>query len=554
MTRINLPRERQVGHLTLHRQDRTISVKEYNALTCAERLEMIRQVRGKQKYDLLINATDVAELIPQLHPQELYLTVNDLGAEYFVELLALASTEQITCLLDLDCWDEDMVSPVLSLLWLQLVLETGPDKVCQLAQEIEPELLALFLKKHLTITAGLEAYDDDDAENAKRMQGIYDIDYASDEAAKIIGQFLLILIERDQQTYLFLMELVRSEMVSTLEEEVFQQRNNRLSDLGFVPAIEAREIYAFKDPKKFTGGGKDDFQVEAKTLYNPGALLVEAKPDNLLAEVLSNGLSHELASELCLLANRKMSADKTDLASATDIGISLQQIYDTLNLALEHLAGSDIVEAEHVINSTYLLHLFQLGHSLITQEQKTALQILNGPIGHLLDYPEQLFLDALLENPPALYRQATDDKPSDLQPIATSKNLSLVNRRLQQIEQLQQLFSDRLPFALPGEEEELDEELSLSLLFLTAIANQVLKRPFAPLPLAAEDLLLLKAQTMTDHQLNPEFADQVRAFVKQLGVECSFFVEFCLEWWQEDFDAIDPTSIDSDIQLCLLVR
>ncbi|NOQ42530.1 MAG: hypothetical protein GQ563_08535, partial [Desulfuromusa sp.] len=59
MTKISLPSKRQVGHLTLLRQERKITVAEYNALTIDEQLNMIHQARGKQKYDLLINAQHV---------------------------------------------------------------------------------------------------------------------------------------------------------------------------------------------------------------------------------------------------------------------------------------------------------------------------------------------------------------------------------------------------------------------------------------------------------------------------------------------------------------
>jgi hypothetical protein len=445
---------------------------------------MIHQAVGKQKYDLILNANDAEQLTPLLHPQELYLTVNEVGADYAVELLMLASSEQITTLLDLDCWDGDSLSPVLSLHWLQLLLETGPEKVCRLAQEIEPEILALFLKKHLTIVRGLEAYDDDDAENAKRLESIYDINYASEDAAKIIGAFLRIIMEQAQESYLLLMEMVRSEITSTFEEEVFQERNNRLADLGFVPTVEARGIYAFTDPERLTPGGKTDYRLEAEGLQHPRALLAKANPDNLLAEVLSNNLSHELATELCLLANRKMSADNTDISATAEVGISLQELYDTLNLALEHLAGTDLDKAEQVIGSTYLLHLFQLGHSLLKQAQTTAQQILAGPIGLFLDYPEQLFIDSLLETPAALYREATADKPSHLQPITTSADLKLTRQRLQQILQLQKLFSEHLPFDLPEQSDPPEENPSLSALFLTAIANQLLGRSFQPNPLA----------------------------------------------------------------------
>ncbi|NOY13882.1 MAG: hypothetical protein GXP51_09490 [Deltaproteobacteria bacterium] len=554
MSRIDLPSERRVGHLTLHRHGRKLTIEEYNALTRGERLEMIHRARGKQKYDLLLNAVDAEQLTPQLHPQELYLLINELGPEYSVDLLTMASPDQITTLLDLDCWDGDTLSPMLTLHWLQLLLETGPEKVCQLARDIEPEILVIFLKKHLTIIRGLEAYDDDDAENANRMESIYDINFASEDAAKIIGAFLRILMELVQESYLLLMEMTRSELTTTLEEEVFQGRNHRLSDLGFVPSVEARGIYTFIDPEGFVPGGKRDFQLEAKALQNPGALLAQASPDNLLAELLSNGLNHELASELCLLANRKMSADGTDISTAAEVGGSLQELYDTLNLALEYLAGTDIDKAEQIINSSYLLHLFQLGHSLLKRARDSAQTILDSPIGPFLDYPEQLFLDALVEQPPVLYREACADKPSNLQSITTLKDLELVNLRLQQIKELQRLFCELLPFSLPADEEETATGFSLSVLFLTAVANQLLGRPFTPAAVSAEDPPRLKELTFAGNKLAPEFQNQLHALLTQLEVNCGFFVEFCLECWQEDLGGIDPGEPDTDYHLCLWVE
>jgi len=553
MPRINLPDERQVGHLTLLRQGRQISVKEYNALTSAERLEIIRQERGKKKYDLLLNAADAELLAPQLHPQELYLTVNELGTDYSAELLMLASSEQITTLLDLDCWEGDTVSPVLSLYWLQLMLDTGTEKVCELAQQIEPEILAIFLKKHMTITRGLEAYDDDDAENAKRLESLYDIDFASEDAAKVITAFLRILIEHAQECYLLLMEMVRSEMTSTLEEEVFQGRNNRLADLGFMPTAEARSIYSYIDPERFTAEEKSDYRLEADEQLNPTAVLAQAIPNNLLADVLTNGLSHELATELCMLANRKMSADGTDVSSAEEVTRSFQQLYDTLNLALEYLAGTALDKAEKIVNTTYLSQLFQHGHSLLTQLQNQAQKILRGPIGPFLDYPEQLFIDALLEQPPVLYYCADEESPSCLQTITTLKDIDLAKVRLDQLGDLQRLFCELLPFPLPETDDDLDHLPSLSMLLLTAVANRFLGRAFGPTPLAPEDLILLKAQTLKEGKLTAEFISQLHAITEQLDISCESFVDFCLECWQQDLHIVDLDNLDAEDQLCLLV-
>ena len=542
MTKIALPSKRQVGHLTLLRQGRKISITEYNALTTDEQLSMIHQARGKQKYDLLINAQQVEKLVPQLHPQELYLTINDLGAEYSIELLALASPEQLTLLLDLDCWNGDELSPVLTLHWLQLLLSTGEEKICQLVRQMEPELLTLFLKQHLIITRGLEAFDDDDAENAKRLEGLYDVQYTSENAAKIIGAILKVWCDREQESYLLIMEMIRGENLSVLEEEVYQTRSNRLLDLGIIPTIEAQTIYTYVEPETFKPGGKHDFHLEADNVQHPAALLACAIPHNLLAEILSNGIDHETACELLFLVNRKMSADKIDLSETGQVAETFQSTYDTLNLALEFFAGTDVEEAELLFRNTYLLQLFQLGHSLIRKQQLRAKKISSGPIYPYLDYPELLSIDSLLQQPPALYLEAIDDEPSQLQMITTIRDLERADHRLTQIESLQKVFSVNSPIELPQPETEIDDFPSLSGIFLTAIANQLLNKGLTPAPLAVNELLILKNLTFSDKQISRTFEQEIYLSMSQLAPDCDFFVKFCLDIWSDIFQDFNSST------------
>lgn len=541
MNAIRLPSERRVGHLTLHRQGRPIDLAKFNALAPAEQLSLVQQLQGKDKYNLLLNAKHAADLVPQLHPQELYLTINEVGPESASEILNLASAEQVTLLLDLDCWENDQISPVLSLHWLEMLQATDEASIRRLIREMEPELLALLLKKHMTIIHGIEVFDDDDLETAKRLEALYDIDYASETAAKVIGALLKIWMEQEQESYLLLMEMLRSESQAMLEEEGYQSRNGRLLDLGLIPHHEARALYSYLHPERFQPGGKKDYRSEAEGLPEPSALLAYAEPGNLLADIFAAGIDHENACELMHLVNRVISADQVDFSSQESLQEALQSCYDRLNLALEYLSTPDGGNSREIFQTTYLVQLFQLGHSLLHQRRQRAEKMASGPLYPYLDYPELLFIDALLESPAYFYRNAWEDRPSHLQPIRSLHELKLIDQRLEQIQSLEQLFLTQLPFALPAADETA-EQPSLAQLFITAIANQYAGRDFSPEPLRPADLDWLKQQTLINRRLDDNFRQRLHHYLRYYSQDCAFFAEFCLDLWEESLRSLPESS------------
>ncbi len=554
MAKITLPKERQVRHLKVLRQQREISYAEFATLTLNEQLDIVNRYSGKQKYDLLLNSQNAEQLVPRLHPQELYLTINELGAVDSVDLLALSSPEQVTLLLDLDCWDGDTLSDVLSLRWLELIAGTGEHKLCQLAREIEPEIFALFLKKHLTIIRGIEAYDDDDAENSRRLESLYDIHYHSEDAAKIIGKLLSLWQENEQETYLLIMEMIRSENLSVLEEETFLARSNRLLDLGLIPSHEANSIYSYLDPDTFQPGGKTDYALEAEDQAPPFALLANAQPGNLLGEILAAGITHETACELLHLVNRKLSADKTDISDSKEIGLSLQNIYDTINLALEYITNFDQEKSVKVLQTTYLLHLFQLGHTLVAQKQHRVQQFMKHELYPYIDFPELLFIESLLETPALFYRPPYGDHPSELTNINTLQTLILVDNRIEQIESLFRLFSEKLPFSIPKSQGYKEEQQTLSAYMMTAVANSLLGKDFVPTPLCQNELIKLKANTVADKETFTVFTEQTKQLFRNYCLNCDFFHAFGLELWADFFLNLDETSPVSQNECFLILN
>ncbi len=541
MDKVTLPANRQVGHLRVIRQPRELSIAEYRQLTTDDQLEIVRHATGKQKLDLIIESGNPKRIVTRLHPQELFLTVVELGAESAGELINLANTDQITTMLDLDCWDEDSLSPVISLRWLELILDCGEEKSCLLAEQFEPELLALFLKKHLEVIRGIEVYDDDDSENARRLESLYDIHYHSEDAAKIIGRLLKIWQEQAQESYLLIMEMIRSENLSTLEEEAYGARNNRLLDLGIAPKHEAMNLYAQVNIENLPLGSKKNFKLEAEGLQAPNALLALAEPGNLLAEVFAQGVDHETACELMMLLNRKMSADNIDLSSAASVRESLQEVFDLINLGLEYLSQNDPARATKLFAESYHLHLFQAGYNLLKKQRDRGMKLAESSLYPYFDYPELLFLDSLIQRPARLYQAATDDHDSYLQTIRSIPVLQVVEKRLDQLEALQQLFTEKLRFPLADNDSE-EEPPSLSGLLMTAVANAALGRAFAPTPLSRADLVQLKQGYDNDIRALEKLAGQLRSALDGSVTDLEFFINFSLENWDDFFTELDENA------------
>ena len=540
-----------------------ISAVELNRLPQHERLEKIRSSHGKAKYEMLLNATDGDKLTPMLHPQELYLTVCEIGPEYASELLLMTTTDQITTLIDLDCWQEDHLDQKTTLEWLSLLLETGETKVVQTLTEMEPELVCLILKAHLRVISGPEAYDsDDDIGNANRLEGLYDIDYRDEESAKIVGGLLKMVQKEDEKAWIQLLELVRCELDSVLEEEVYQTRNNRLLDYGFMSPAEARSIYTRVDPETFKPVSGKQFGLETEEIQSPLPLLRLAQPGGMLAEVLAAGVDHYLATELCFLANRKMAADLVDLSREEDISSSLSQLYAGLNLGLEHLANHDVAQAVELFNNSYLLQIFQVGHSLVKVQADRGKVLLATAAGKLLDGPYRRFIETLQQSPPELFSGIRVGDHQHPVPIQSLKQIGQIEAILQQIELQQKIYSDLLRPEfnqtgipdLSGCNIESETDLTLSDLFLTALANQLLGGDFTPQPLAACELTTLHRLLVQDSKLNPQLVEQVRSQLEAQLPDSSIFADYCLEIWQEEFCQLEESEIDPRYLSGLIIR
>ncbi len=551
MVKIDLPGERKVGHLTLLRSPRAITSREFHTLPMDERLAIVRSAEGRAKYQLLLESEDAERLIRNLPAQEIYLLIKELGLEYAANLLPMVSVEQFTAFLDLDCWELDLLSGEKAQSWISALLAEGGEKALAMVLDLDFEFLTLFFKKSIAVIHGPDAYVEDD--EACYRDGGYEMEYHDSESGKFIGGLLNAILQYDRQFYPRLIESVRWETEALLEEEVLQLRIGRLQDMGFPDPFEARRIFAFSDPSMFDaeehlrreGGLEPDTEA-------PGFILTAFRPEDILGEILAEGVSSEICWELTYLLNKLMTADHADVGDYSQVREKTEELYRYLNIALEHLCGTDVEKASRVFDSVYTQALFRLGFNLTLELRRRAHGVKKSPVGPYLDGPHRALVAALSHVKPLFYEGLEKETRAGERPFANLREVRRASERLGQVEMLQRLFTEHFPFT-PSPPEEIDlkgcfpetsEDLALSDFFLTALANRILGRDFLPLPIPAEELAALHARVCAGEKVSENLRRETEGWLESMEPGGGEFAGYCLDLWEEEFCSARPEKLD----------
>ncbi len=541
-----------------------ITPQEFRSLSYTSQLEQLRRADAFQKAMLLIEAENGEELMAGLPTQEVFLMVKELGADQVPELLALASSEQWMGFFDFECWRGDRIDPTRARFWLALLLDGDDDRIVATLQQMSFELLILMVKKEVLVLAGPETIEDNDvsAEGINRLGG-YQLDYRDETGAKLYGALIDRLFNSAPEFCRYLLEAVRAETESLIEESVYQQRCGRMLDLGFPDAYEARGVYAWLDPETFEADARGKFTLGlAGQEPAPGFVMTMARPNGLLGEILESGLDDVTGWELACLINKVAMADRIDIGDIDQVQSVIRKTYGLLNLALEFMAGTELDTARHLLEDVYCERLFRLGFSLTLRLQRRARNLVGSTIGPYLDGPFRALLTPMLESCPRFYQGMEQEGREDVRLFASLHEVRICEEWLDLLEIQRRLFENHFDFVLlPPEAFDLEdctletaEFLTLSEIFLTALANRLLGRAFRPDPVAPAELAELHRMVCRDGTLMPELIEQTAEWLETLEENAGGFAEYCLEIWQEAFCEISAGDLDPRYVSGILVR
>src|SRR5437870_3459153 len=122
----------------------------------------LARARVRPRALALLDEPGIERRVPQLPIQELFYAIKEVGLNDALELLHLASPEQIRGFLDLDAWQKDQFLAERAADWFDALMDAGPAKLAQAVHGLDGEVVALFLQQNARI---YELADDETPEH-----------------------------------------------------------------------------------------------------------------------------------------------------------------------------------------------------------------------------------------------------------------------------------------------------------------------------------------------------------------------------------------------------
>ena len=553
---------------------RAYSSDAFNRLPFREQLDALYGISARDRRDLILSAPNAQRLVRSFAAESLFHTLKEVGLEDGVELIALASGDQVCALVDLDCWKKDRLETATLLDWLEVIVEAGGRAVGELLNSIDRDLLVLLLKRFVRVHRR-----DDPEEPEEDVEGpeIFELDehyqiifQRWDARSALVRSLIEALYERDYSYFVTVMEETWWGVESDLEETAFRLRSARLQDRGFPDYFEAQQIYRplrggdLPERSQPLGRSNDD---EAASLPQDRALSVPEAGATFFSQVLHAGFSGDAASELrhelAYLVNRVLVAEGVDFADHDQVAEKIRLAHDTVNLALESLSDVEASRAIRILERHYVQHLFQVGWHILLDLRKTAKQavealglVASAPGLAFLDTPYREALGGLLLMKPQFFAGVEHAGEIRYRAFATLGDLSRARSVLQDVASLAEIcprLVGQSPARLASLRPADADDFRISAVILTAFARLALGRTASLEPLGEEDLAELRSATR-DPATGRLKADVRERFHAANGNHPGF-LDFCFRRFEEEFLSVsDDRPLDPRFVTCLMIR
>jgi hypothetical protein len=501
-------------------------------------LAQIVEQRGSARWLAMVNAVTDSMSLPQLVQglplAEVFVTYAELKEEERRALLPHLSPPQLDHLLDLDLWSGDQLDPEKTLEWVDRLWGADQEVAVNWLIRCDTELAVAILQQHLAVFETPSPSDTDLVESQDQLpsftvEGTYYIQFYSLQAATQLRGPLVLLAGSDLEYYLALMQRICSDSHCIDEEMAYNLRWDRLRDEGYLPPAEAYEIYRWPDrdelphrpsasaPSGSTPGTPDS---PATTALAPTA--------DRLSQAISgfeDTPREQLERDLARTSAAVLSADHLPLSAIDSHRQALEKTLGYVGIGLADCSGEG--DRGQVLQNVGVRRLFRRGYARVAALGRRAhLLRRQGWLSHvglgldILDEPLADVVRALARPRPLFPARALTNETADRE-FRHLGEIDGCSDLLDQAEALKLLFIDALGLDLaPAQMFDLTScyppdvnELTLGLIFRTALAQLVVSGSLSFVPVEAEELTTL-ATKLSDVEVK-ELRDRTLSSLEQ---------------------------------------
>lgn len=412
-----------------------------------EERKALARLEGKRRLDLILEHPDPKALVQSLPAEDLYFTIHEIGLDDAGPLVAYSSPAQFRTFIDLDAWESYELQPQRILDWLRVAREEGDEYLQEKLRALDIETQELLFRRIVRV---IDLEEDGEPEEdflgpvERTPEGRFLLVYPPQGPDYALAKGLIdTLYAEDPFMAGRFLYAIRWELDSELQEMALRWRNARLGDLGFPSPEEAASLYARVD---LSAELPPPAGLPASV---PGYYLAPRDASSLFARAMAHvGPQRRDSAELELVAvlNAALVADNVKPADIPEVRRTLESVHQTLSVGLEHLAGDDEVRAAHVIATTALKRIFQIGFTRVLQLRWRAdrmrkdlpLEIDRGtflPDGELGER-----LRALFQRRPRFVVPAEGEGPLQTRAFSSLAELQFTSEALDEIEAVARAF------------------------------------------------------------------------------------------------------------------
>jgi hypothetical protein len=131
--------------------------RKINTVSSSDKPVRRRATDGRHLLDRILNTPRIEQVVPRLQPDLLHRVIPSCGLEDCGELVALATSEQLARIFDLDLWragrpgrDEQFDADRFGV-WIEVLVESGAEAAAQKVAGMDVDLVVAGLAQHLLV-------------------------------------------------------------------------------------------------------------------------------------------------------------------------------------------------------------------------------------------------------------------------------------------------------------------------------------------------------------------------------------------------------------------